>query len=167
MVLAPRRKLPCVTKLTRLYRPAVFGVPVLRCARFHVRPKPCQAQTVTGAKTIAVIDDDAAVRDATSRLVRSLGYVAATYASATDFLNSGRVGEVSCALTDVRMPDVDGIELQRRLIAEGHRCPVIFMTAFPEERVRQRALAAGAFGFLTKPCKTQSLIDCIDAALQA
>jgi len=137
------------------------------CIGLRLRQFPDEAASLSMGRTIAVIDDDAAVRDATSRLLRSLGYVTTTYASATDFLNSGRVDEFSCALTDVRMPDIDGIELQRRLIAKGHRCPIIFMTAFPEERVRQHALAAGAVGFLTKPCPTQSLIDCIDTALQA
>jgi FixJ family two-component response regulator len=70
-------------------------------------------------------------------------------------------------ITDVQMPDISGIELQNILIAEGKGIPIIFITAFPDEGIRTRALKAGAIGFLSKPFEGSSLIQCIDDALKA
>ena len=84
---------------------------------------------------ISIVDDDESVREATKGLVRSLGYVAATFASAEEFLNSDRVNDTSCLITDVQMPGLNGIELQSRLTAMGRRIPIIFVTAFPQERL--------------------------------
>jgi FixJ family two-component response regulator len=114
---------------------------------------------------ISIVDDDASVREATKGLVRSLGYAAATFASAEEFLSSDRLLDTSCLITDVQMPGVSGIELQSRLAAEGRRMPVIFVTAYPEERIRARALEAGALGFLSKPFRDECLIDCLEKAL--
>ena len=75
--------------------------------------------------------------------------------------------DTSCLITDVQMPGLSGVELQSRLIADGHRMPMIFMTAFPEERIRARALGAGAFGFLSKPFDEEHLIGCLDRALKS
>jgi FixJ family two-component response regulator len=100
---------------------------------------------------ISIIDDDEAVREATKGLIRSLGYSAAAFASAEEFLHSDRVKDTSCLITDVQMPGMNGVELQERLIADGRRTKVIFMTGFSEEKVRARALKAGAIGFLKKP----------------
>jgi FixJ family two-component response regulator len=115
---------------------------------------------------ISIVDDDASVREATKGLVRSLGYVAATFASAEEYLQSERVADTSCLITDVKMSGMSGVELQDRLIAAGRRTPVIFMTAFPEESVRARALKAGAFGFLSKPFDDDDLVECLDKALK-
>jgi len=115
---------------------------------------------------ISIIDDDESVRDATTRLVRSLGFVGITYASASDFLRSPRLHETSCVITDVQMPGIGGIELQRILIAEGNKVPIIFITAFPDEAIRARAMKAGAVGFLSKPFEGSTLIQCIDTALK-
>jgi FixJ family two-component response regulator len=114
---------------------------------------------------ISIVDDDESVRETTRGLVRSLGYVAATFESAEDFLGSGRVHDTACLISDVQMPGMSGIELQSRLIAEGNRLPVIFITAFPEARARTQALLAGALGFLSKPFNEQKLIDCLELAL--
>jgi FixJ family two-component response regulator len=114
---------------------------------------------------ISIVDDDEAVREATKGLVRSLGYRAATFGSAEDFLRSERVDDTSCLIADVHMPGLSGLELQSHLIAEGRRMPVIFITAFPEEPARTQALAAGAFGFLGKPFDEENLIVCLDRAL--
>ena len=97
--------------------------------------------------------------------MRSLGYVAATFASGEEFLNSDRVNDTSCLITDVQMPGLDGLELQSRLATMGRHVPIIFVTAFPQERIRARALKAGAFGFLSKPFSDASLIACLDRAL--
>jgi FixJ family two-component response regulator len=114
---------------------------------------------------ISIVDDDESVREATKGLVRSLGYVAATFASGEEFLNSDRVNDTSCLITDVQMPGLDGLELQSRLTAMGRHVPIIFVTAFPQERIRARALKAGASGFLSKPFSDASLIACLDRAL--
>jgi FixJ family two-component response regulator len=113
---------------------------------------------------ISVIDDDVAVRHSTMVLLRSLGYVATAFASVEEFLSSDH-RETSCVITDVRMPGMDGFDLQDRLKADGRGVPIIFITAFPEDPIRQRALANGAHGFLSKPYHEQSLIDCLEAAL--
>ena len=117
------------------------------------------------APVISIVDDDESVREATKGLVRSLGYVAVTFESAEEFLNSERMRDTSCIIADVQMPGVSGVELQDRLIAEGHRLPMIFITAFPEDRVRARALQAGAVGYLSKPFDEEHLIGCLDRAL--
>jgi FixJ family two-component response regulator len=115
---------------------------------------------------ISIVDDDESVREATKGLIRSLGYATATFSSAEEYLRSDRVQDTSCLITDVQMPGMSGIDLQARLIADGHRTPVIFVTAFPEERVRVRVLEAGAFGFLSKPFDDDCLIECLDKALK-
>ena len=116
---------------------------------------------------ISIIDDDASVRVATNRLVRSLGYVAHTFASAEEFLASSRVNDTSCMIADVQMPGMSGIELQSHLLAQGRRLPIIFITAFPEESARTKALNAGAVCFLTKPFDGPTLIRHLDAALNS
>jgi FixJ family two-component response regulator len=115
---------------------------------------------------ISIIDDDASVRVATHRLVRSLGHVAHTFASADDFLRSSQLNDTSCVIADVHMPGMSGIELQNLLKTQGHRLPIIFITAFPEESVRAQALEAGAACFLSKPFDARTLIECLDAAMK-
>jgi FixJ family two-component response regulator len=114
---------------------------------------------------IAIVDDDEAVRLATTKLVRLHGFDAHSFASAEEFLESSVVAEASCLVTDVRMPGMSGVDLQDRLIALGRRIPVIFITAFPEERRQRKALGAGATCFLTKPFAGQTLMQYIDMAL--
>jgi FixJ family two-component response regulator len=116
---------------------------------------------------VSIVDDDESVREATRGLVRSLGLAAATFASAEEFLRSDRVGDTSCLITDVQMPGLSGVDLQSCLIAQGHRTPIIFITAFPEDSVRTRVLNAGAIGFLSKPFDEECLIDCLDLALKS
>ena len=82
---------------------------------------------------ISIVDDDESVREATSALVRSLGYAAATFASAEDFLEPGRVEDTSCLITDVQMSGLSGVELQCRLMADGRHMPIIGVTAYPED----------------------------------
>ncbi len=116
---------------------------------------------------IAIVDDDPAVRKATGSLVRSLGYSASAFASADEFLKSKQVHNTSCLVTDLQMPGLSGIDLQDRLIAGGHRIPIIFITAYPDENVRTRAMKAGAIGFLSKPYEADHLLGCLDKALKA
>ncbi|MGA7330725.1 MAG: response regulator [Pseudolabrys sp.] len=114
---------------------------------------------------IVIIDDDESFRRATTSFVRSLGYGTASYDSAEAFLKSDHISDADCLITDVQMPGMTGIELQDRLIAQGHSLPVIFITAFPEMRARAQALAAGAVGFLAKPFDDHNLISCLNEAL--
>jgi FixJ family two-component response regulator len=116
---------------------------------------------------ISIIDDDPSVRVATQSLVRSLGYTAEVFSSAEEYLQSGRVGDSSCVITDLHMPGMSGTDLQDRLMADGHQIPIIFLTAYFEERTRARIMDAGAVGFLHKPFADERLIECLDRALSA
>ncbi|HEY5962486.1 MAG TPA: response regulator [Xanthobacteraceae bacterium] len=116
---------------------------------------------------ISIVDDDQAVRNATKALVRSLGYRAATFSSAEEFLGSERLHETSCLISDLHMPGLNGIELQDRLAVGGHRIPMIFITAYPDDRIRDRAMRSGAISFMSKPYSEANLIVCLDRALKA
>ena len=120
---------------------------------------------MTKVPVIAIVDDDESFRRATTSFVRSLGYGTAAFDSAEAFLRSDRITDADCVITDVQMPGMTGIEMQGRLIEQGHSVPIIFITAFPEMRARAQALAAGAVGFLAKPFNDQNLISCLNEAL--
>ena len=124
---------------------------------------------MTGSKplTVAVVDDDEAVRAALSNLLASLDLGVATFASAEEFLASPACRAAACLITDVQMPGMSGLDLQRQLAGEGNRIPVILITAFPQDRLRQQAEAEGAFGFFAKPFDGRLMIDCIERALAA
>jgi FixJ family two-component response regulator len=113
---------------------------------------------------ITIVDDDKSVREAVKGLVRSLGYRAITFRSAEEFLLSD-LSETLCLITDVQMPGLSGLDLHRHLVAQGVYMPTIFMTAFPEEGTRARAVRTGAFGYLSKPFSEENLINCVDRAL--
>jgi FixJ family two-component response regulator len=116
---------------------------------------------------ISIVDADQGVREATNRLIRSLGYNVSTFASAEEFLKSERLRDTSCLITHLRMPGLSGIELQDQLIAGGHHMPVIFITSFPEDGVRARAMRAGAICFMSKPYSDEHLISCLDRTLKS
>jgi FixJ family two-component response regulator len=84
-----------------------------------------------------------------------------------DFLQSDHIDDTSCVITDVQMPGLSGVELQTVLIARGARVPIIFITAFPEDRIRRCVLEAGAVGFLSKPFEESVLIEHLETALGA
>jgi FixJ family two-component response regulator len=117
------------------------------------------------APVISIIDDDESVREATKGLIRSLGYNAAAFASAEEYLRSDCVSDSACLITDLNA-GMSGADLQDRLIADGRRVPMIFITAFSDEKVRVRVLDAGAFGFLRKPFDDEQLIECLNKALK-
>jgi FixJ family two-component response regulator len=116
---------------------------------------------------IAIVDDDYGAGEALRTLVRSMGHKASTFGSAEEFLKSDEVHDTSCLITDLHMPGLTGIDLQDRLIAEGHRIPIIFVTGHPDDNARARAMTAGAVCFLDKPYDALYLIACIEKALQA
>jgi FixJ family two-component response regulator len=120
---------------------------------------------MSDAPLIAIVDDDVMVCEATKDLVEAFGFNVRTFTSANEFLNSDCVSGTSCLIADVQMPGMSGLQLHRKLIASGHRIPVIFITAFPYERTRKRALSAGAVCYLSKPFDGESLRSCIRSAL--
>ena len=115
---------------------------------------------------IAIVDDDHSVREALTSLVRSLGYVAMAFECAEDLLKSKRRRRVSCLIADVQMPGMTGVELHNRLVASGEPIPTVLITAFPDERSRERALQAGVIGYLTKPFSEDELLACIHSSLR-
>ena len=114
---------------------------------------------------VAIIDDDESVRATTDSLVRSLGCVVFTFASAEEFLRSDRFDDFSCVIADVQMSGMSGVELQAHLLTQGNRVPFIFFTAFPDERIRAQALRAGAICYLTKPFDGDRLVQGLQDAL--
>ena len=107
---------------------------------------------------IAIVDDDEAVRVAMKSLVRSVGHHASTFASVQEFLKCKQFSNTSCIVTDLQMPGLSGLDLQDLLIARGHRFPIIFITGFPDENLRARAMKAGAVAFLIKPVNADQLL---------
>jgi FixJ family two-component response regulator len=116
---------------------------------------------------ISIIDDEESIRDGTLKLVRSLGFIARAFPSAHAFLNSEQLIETSCLISDIHMPEMSGIQLQETLRARGHDIPIIFITAYPDDKIRSRALTQGAVCFLEKPFEVEVLSRCIDVALKA
>ena len=112
---------------------------------------------------VCIVDDDASVRRSTGRLIRSLGFQAETFESATDFLSSGRAEQTACLLLDVRMPGMDGLELQRRLADRTPPIPIVFLTARASDDEERRALRAGAVEFLRKPVGKEALLRVLSA----
>jgi FixJ family two-component response regulator len=116
---------------------------------------------------ISVIDDDEAVRVAIQSLLRSLDYDAHIFASAEEFLASRQLRHSSCVISDVQMPGLSGVQLQELLRAKGIHIPVIFITAHSDERVRERAMRAGAVAFVDKPISQQNLVRWLDEIVKA
>jgi len=116
---------------------------------------------------ISIVDDDASVRVATNNLLRSRGYTVHTFASAEEFLVSPYLDVTSCVIADVQMAAMSGLDLLTEIRAKGCDSPFIFITAYPDEAIRARAMKAGAACFLAKPFAVHKLIECLEAALEA
>jgi len=115
---------------------------------------------------ISIIDDDVAVRDMLVSLVRSLGYDARGFASAEEFLGSREFSRFTCAIADIHMPGMSGLELKERLDASNESLPVIMITARTELGLEEKAFSKGAVGFLRKPFEVERLIGFIEKALK-
>lgn len=115
---------------------------------------------------VAIVDDDASVRRSTRRLIRSLGYRAEAFESAEEFLASGQATTTACLILDVRMPSMDGLELQRRLVDSDPPIPIVFITAQASEEEERRALRVGAVAFLRKPVDKDVLLRVLGAVLE-
>ena len=115
---------------------------------------------------VSIVDDDVSVRRSTRRLLRSSGFRAEAFASAEEFLDSESAGQTACLILDLRMPGLNGLELQRRLNQNGNPVPVIFLSAHASEEDERSALQAGAVQFLRKPISKEALLSAIRAVLE-
>src|ERR1700730_904204 len=122
---------------------------------------------MTRNETLVMIVDAAdCIRKAVRRLMKSYGFAVETLASAEEFLGSDRLAKTSCLILDVHMPGMNGLELQKRLVASGSVVPIIFITAFTDEHARAQAMNAGAAGYLAKPFSDNELLNCIHSVLE-
>lgn len=115
---------------------------------------------------VLLIDDDASVRKGVSRLLRSAGYRCETFASATDFLTREPYGGPTCLIVDVRMPGLNGMELQEVLIQSGRQEQLVFITGHGDISICSQAMKAGAVDFLPKPFADDQLLECVARALR-
>ena len=118
------------------------------------------------SQVVFVIDDDASMRDAVSRLLNAVGLTVQTFASAREFL-AGRLPDVpGCAVLDVRLPGLSGLDLQREMVERGIHIPVVFITGHGDIPMSVQAMKAGAVEFLTKPFRDQDLLDAVRSGIQ-
>ena len=121
---------------------------------------------MTGVPLISIVDDDDSLRNSLDNLIRSVGFRAQGFPSAEALLSSNQLHDTACLILDVRLPGMNGLELQRRIAAANWRIPIIFITSHADGDARVRALAAGAVDYLYKPFREEQLLNAIDAALK-
>jgi FixJ family two-component response regulator len=118
-------------------------------------------------RVVAIVDDDDSLRSAVQDLLESVELPALAFASAEEFLKSGKQHHIACLIADIRMPGMSGLELQAQLNASRCRIPIIFITAHGDEKMRMQALRAGAVEFMAKPFNDKALLDSVRAALES
>ena len=123
-------------------------------------------ESVTREAVVVVIDDDPAVRAALKDLFESVGLVVKLYASGSAFLEDRFPDTTSCVVLDMRLPETSGIKIQEELARAGAYVPIIFVTGHADVATAVRAMKAGAVDFLTKPFRSQDLLDAVFAALE-
>jgi FixJ family two-component response regulator len=121
---------------------------------------------LSGIPVVSIIDDDESVRTAMRDMVESFGFTVGAFASAEEFLRSERLHDTACLILDVQMPGMTGPELSARLMALGHHIPTMFVTAFHDARIHNRAMKAGAVCCLAKPFNRNEFLNCIRSALR-
>ena len=114
---------------------------------------------------VAIVDDDESIRNALRGLMEEAGLPSWSFASAEEFLQSKHIEKTRCLIADIRMPGMSGLDLQARLNADRYRIPIIFITAHGDEKMRMRALRAGAVEFLAKPFNEEALLDYVRTAV--
>jgi FixJ family two-component response regulator len=117
------------------------------------------------APVIAVVDDDQGIRAALRSLLRSVGYQVRVFADAPAFLADAARDRPDCLVTDIQMPGMNGLDLQRAVRARYPDLPVIVVTAFPEDAIRRQAMADGALHFLAKPFESGAILRCLAEAV--
>ncbi len=118
-----------------------------------------------GVPLISIVDDDDSLRNSLDNLIRSTGFRARGFPSAEAFLSSNQAHDTACLIIDVRMPGMNGLELQRQIAAANWQIPIIFITSHVDDDARVRAIEAGAVDFLYKPFREEDLLNAINAAL--
>src|SRR5882762_4840462 len=125
-----------------------------------------KTETESKNPLVSIVDDDASIRNSTGRLVRSFGFRAEVFGSAREFLTYGHPATTACLLLDLRMPGIDGLELQRHLTDTHHHIPIVFISGNADITDELRAANAGAVDFLRKPVSPNILADAIQTALR-
>jgi FixJ family two-component response regulator len=125
----------------------------------------CTRRALMSQYLISIVDDDESFREAMTSLMKSLGFEVEAFSSAEGFLASPRLENTSCLIADVHMPGMTGIELQQNLVASGRTIPVILITAYPDDNVRARAVAAGVICYLSKTFDDDALLGFVRTAL--
>ena len=120
----------------------------------------------TDRPLVAIVDDDELFRRSMERLVRSAGFNVAAFGSAEDFLNSADLDRAMCAILDMRLPGMNGLDLQQRLVARPTPMPIVFVSAHEEAAMRAMALRAGAIAFLKKPFDNSTLLDALSRSIR-
>lgn len=116
-----------------------------------------------GREIVSIVDDDQSIRESLKMLFESAGFDAEIFASAEEFLSAGDLADSACLVLDVHLPGISGIELQNLLRADGHNVAIIFITAHPDEHVRQLAMNGGALRFFPKPFNGKDLLTAVRA----
>jgi FixJ family two-component response regulator len=125
-----------------------------------------ETRAMPSVPLMAIVDDDDALRTSLDNLIRSVGFRVQGFSSAEAFLRSNQVHATACLILDVRMAGMNGLELQRQIVAADWQIPIIFITSHVDDEARARALDAGAVAFLYKPCREEDLLQAIDVALR-
>jgi FixJ family two-component response regulator len=121
---------------------------------------------MSGVPLISIVDDDEPLRNALDDLVRSAGFRTQAFPSAEAFWSSPHARDTACLILDVRMPGMNGLDLQQRIVAANWQIPIIFITSHADDDARARALTAGAVGFLYKPFRDDELMNAMEAVLR-
>jgi len=145
-------------------RPARFS-PIMKIVKEINKGEAGETASPRPRSRISIVDDDASVREALKGLMRSVGQDVDAFGSAEEFLSSGSHCETACLILDIRLPGMNGFELEERLKKEAWPIPVIFVSGHADEAARRKALAAGAIELLTKPVRRGPLFSAIASAL--
>ena len=119
-----------------------------------------------GVPLISIVDDDDSLRNSLDNLIRSVGFHAIGFSSAEAFLSSNQAHDTACLILDMRLPGMNGLELQRQIVAANWRIPIIFITSHADGDAQTRALEAGAVDYLYKPFREEQLLNAIEAAMK-
>jgi len=147
-------------RLRQVYHSQVSSTPALAPYGMH----DASEVSLYEHSLVSVVDDDKSFRDSMRRLLKSLGYRAAMFASAGEFLASSQFSATACLVADVHMPGMTGVELYSDLVKTGRAMPTILVTAYPDDSVRKRMLEMGVACYLYKPLEEATLIDCLRSA---
>ena len=152
--------------LPHLYRAVEYGSKSAEDTRSREEQQLNKLQELPEIPVIAVVDDDVAVRSSAANLIRSLGLKAMPFASGEELMCSPSLDQIACVITDVQMPGMTGLELQRELNRRDDNSPIILISGHADVPSGVRAMKAGAIDFLQKPFSDQTLLDIIHGALR-